>query len=1480
MKDKKNIKYNELVADETIEDYSLRYAPKSFRKWSEFLIANTAIGSISFLALEAIGASIAITYGFSTAFWAILVASIIIFITAIPISYHAAKYNIDIDLITRSAGFGYVGSTFTSLIYASFSFIFFALEAAIMAQAIELYFGIPLGIGYLICSLVIIPMVFYGFTFINKLQLYTQPIWLIMMIAPFIAILVKEPNALNILTSVSGDISKSNDFDFYYFGFAIGISLSLIAQIGEQVDYLRFMPPLTKENKVKWYASMLIAGPGWIIIGFLKQIGGIFLMAIAVFAGSSLYEAKTPIEMYNIGYTYIVANPSLALTFATFFVVVSQIKINVTNAYAGSLAWSNFFSRITHSHPGRVVWMIFNIAIALLLMELGLFDVLENILGLYSNVAIAWISAIFADLTINKPLGLSPKIIEFKRAYLYNINPVGVGSMGIASIISIFAFMGVFGDWAQSYSSILAMFIAIFLSPLIAYLTKGKYYIARANIIKENEQEHYICTSCSHQYEKEDVVFCPLVNSHICSLCCTLDSLCHDSCKIKQELTIRDKIAHKIETLLNNKFHKDYIYKILDFLSINFIIFFILGIIGWMTFSMQVTKLAPEDKDVLKSIIANIMVVVGIFTTILTWWIILMQDSKNRAEKELENQNETLNKQKDEFEAIYNGSKDAIAILDMQSNFLAINPAYLEITRFTEEELLKTSCLSLTVEKDIESSKIAMQEVLDIGHIKNFEKSCIIKDNKVIIINMSMSLLKSPKRVLISVRDITKQKENEKILQDAIQKAKEAVKTKSEFLANMSHEIRTPMNGILGMSHLVLQTELSEKQKNYIYKIDNSAKNLLEIINDILDFSKVEAGKLSIEKTNFNLFEVINNVIGLIELKAHEKNLEIIIDYDTTMGHTFYGDSLRISQVLTNLFTNAVKFTEKGEIYLYVKKVSNTKVLFKVIDTGIGLTKEQQEKLFQSFTQADGSTTRKYGGTGLGLAISKQLVELMNGKIWIESEVEMGSSFIFEIELIEKINEIKFQKFSNKSVLIVDDNESWHTILENLLDIFDVEIAHAYSGQEAYQKICNDKNRYNLVFMDWNMPDLNGIETTKNINKFCAEQEKKEPLSIIMTSAYRKEQIMTQANSVGIDIFLQKPFDIYFIYKILCKVFLKEDIDLEHTIFRENETITTDISVLEGSKILLVEDNKTNQEIVIGLLENSGLEIDIVDNGQKAVESVKNNNDYELILMDIQMPVMNGYEATKIIKEINPNIPIIALTANAMKEDIQRTKKAGMNEHLNKPIEIDKLYQVLLKYISLKHKSTKKILSNEVEIELPNFKYINTKKGLKLLSSKKLYLKILRDFYNDYKELSLETLDTENLKRVFHTIKGLSANIGADALNIIAQKLETIQDKSLFSDFYKELNFVIKDLELLPEEKKPKNNKEKIDKELKDKLFEELKQASKSRKAKQCNSIIDELAKYSLNDQDDELFQDIKKFIKKYKFKDVVKVLDDAKPID
>lgn len=667
--DIKRREYNQFVATETIEDYALRYSPASFRNWSEFLVANTAIGSISFLALEAIGASIAIKYGFQNAFWGILTASIIIFLMGFPICYQAAKHNIDIDLLTRATGFGYLGSTITSLIYASFCFIFFALEAAIMAQALLLYTGIPLFIGYAISSVIIIPLVFYGMTMINRLQLYTQPVWLILMILPFVMVLKKEPQLLEQFFNLAGSETGSSEFSFYHFGFAIGISLALIAQIGEQVDYLRFMPDKTKNNRFKWWAAVILAGPGWVILGFLKQLGGILLSALVLLGGASVIEAREPIYMYNAAYQYVFENPSTALSISFVFVIISQIKINVTNAYAGSLAWSNFFSRITHSHPGRVVWLIFNIVIALLIMELGVFGVLENILGLYSNIAVAWIAAMVADITINKPFGLSPKLTEFKRAHLYNINPVGVFSTVLASIFSIVAFSGFFGPELQAFSSIIALATAFVLSPIIALLTKGKYYIARQSPAFELNETHQ-CGVCNNQYHANDMAACSMYQNNICSLCCSLEGRCHDRCKQKKEFSLRDKLLEYSYPIINNYFQRRIIKKVISFILVFGALSTLIGFVLWTTYTVRTEHIDNMVIGAVRDTYINLFYILMLVSLVTAWLIVLVHEGREFVEQELTHINDALNISESNLAHAQQVARLGSWVLDIEKNKL------------------------------------------------------------------------------------------------------------------------------------------------------------------------------------------------------------------------------------------------------------------------------------------------------------------------------------------------------------------------------------------------------------------------------------------------------------------------------------------------------------------------------------------------------------------------------------------------------------------------------------------------------------------------------------------------------------------------------------------------------------------------------------------------------------------------------------------
>ncbi|KQU06800.1 hypothetical protein ASG56_04110 [Rhodococcus sp. Leaf7] len=468
---------------ETLEDYTLRFAPRSYRKWGTGVVATSALGGIAYLADFAIGANIGISYGTGNALWGILVFAVVIFLTGLPLAYYAARYNIDLDLITRGSGFGYYGSVVTNVIFATFTFIFFALEGSIMAQGLELGLNIPLPIGYAVSTLMVIPLVIYGMKALAKLQVWTTPLWLILMVLPFVYLVVSNPDSVGQFMAFGGaDGDAGKGVNLGSVMLAAGVCLSLIAQIAEQIDYLRFMPPKTPENSRRWWTAVLLAGPGWVIFGALKQIVGLFLavyLIANVVDGSSI--ANEPVHQFLEIYENFMPG-WLAMTLAVILVVISQIKINVTNAYSGSLAWTNSYTRVTKSYPGRMIFVLFNLAIALILMEANMFDFLNSILGFYANCGIAWIAVVASDIVFNKYiLKLSPKVPEFRRGMLYAVNPVGFGSMAVSAILSILVFFGAFGPAIKPYSPIVALVLAIVLPPVLAVATKGKYYLRRTD---------------------------------------------------------------------------------------------------------------------------------------------------------------------------------------------------------------------------------------------------------------------------------------------------------------------------------------------------------------------------------------------------------------------------------------------------------------------------------------------------------------------------------------------------------------------------------------------------------------------------------------------------------------------------------------------------------------------------------------------------------------------------------------------------------------------------------------------------------------------------------------------------------------------------------------------------------------------------------------------------------------------------------------
>ncbi|MEH6453984.1 MAG: response regulator, partial [Psychromonas sp.] len=620
---------------------------------------------------------------------------------------------------------------------------------------------------------------------------------------------------------------------------------------------------------------------------------------------------------------------------------------------------------------------------------------------------------------------------------------------------------------------------------------------------------------------------------------------------------------------------------------------------------------------------------------------------------ELQKNQQLLSQSEQNTRAIVYRTPTALLMENEDGKLVQANMAATEMFKKSEEELESILFVDLfsgeirnRVKFALEKSKLADEPL---GLLENEELDLVLPDGERVYVEVSLIpiILSASKITLISMRDITSSVKASKAL-------KEASQAKSDFLANMSHEIRTPMNAIIGMSHLALKTELNSKAKNYISKASNAAESLLGIINDILDFSKIEAGKLTVEQLSFRLDDTLQSLADVLSFKLQQKPLELLFDIKHDVPKHLIGDPLRLYQILLNLCVNAVKFTEQGDILISVNMLEyegdRVHLQFVVQDTGIGMTAEQLSLLFQSFSQADSSTTRKYGGTGLGLTISKRLVELMDGSISAKSQVKIGSTFTFDIwlgmeNIVEQPEPITLQGIR---VLLVDDNHRALDVISNLMRNLGCDVTAVDSGKRAISLIESAPEDYDMAIIDLQMPILDGLDTCKGIK--AIDQASLYTCVMVPTSSMQDEVDLSAQNFI--DYVLRKPLTASSVFDAMVNITgLDSSYAKQLTNYQVSEAPVN--NQLIGARILLVEDNQLNQELSKELLETEGVVVDIAANGQIAITMAQDYH-YDGILMDIQMPLMDGYTATRKLRERNVITPIIAMTANALFGDKEK----------------------------------------------------------------------------------------------------------------------------------------------------------------------------------------------------------------------------------
>ncbi len=884
--------YKSWVADDTIEDYALRFTPPSARRFGLFGLADTAFGATSFMALEVIGALLTLADGTRVAIAAIVAVACLLFGLGLPITLAAARRGIDIDLLTRGAGFGYLGSTATSLIYATFTFLFFAFEASILAESLRQTLGWPLVAGEVAGAAVVVPLVMRGVTFISRFQRLTQPVWLLLTVLPVAAFLHDGGGRVHAWLAHPG-LAPHVPF-VLAFGSAASIVVSLAPQIGEQVDYLRFLPERTRNNQLGWWGALLVGGPGWVVPGVLKMLIGSALATLAL--GDGAAGPAQPATMY--GHAFALLAPGhgrLASSLALVLIVVAQLKINVTNAYSGSIAWSNFFSRLTRNYPGRAVWVLFNVGVALLLMLLGVYPAIETVLVCFSVVACAWLGALFADLAIARPLGLAPRTLDHKRAHLHDINPVGVGAMLAATASGLASLAGMFGPLPQAYAPFVALATSLASVPALAMVTGGRFYLARKGRRGWREAAPS-CVVCGNTYAPDDSAYCPAYRGAICSLCCTLDLRCQDACRPHARAGAGiERLLARFATRSGDAARP----AVRGLAVLRFAVRFALasGLLASLlaTIAFAASRAGDPARDLrLDHALEHVFLVLVILAGVVVWLFTLTEESRRAAIEENDRQTLAL-----------------------------------------EEEIARRA------RTDAELTR-------------------------------------------------------------ARQAAESANHAKSRFIVGVAHELRTPLNAVLGYAQLLeLDEGLGAGRRDRVRAIRLGGEHLARLIEGLLDISKIEAGRIEIERRPVALAGFLGAIADMFRLQAESRGIGFRFEAAPNLPAVVSIDETRLRQVLINLLSNALKFTQAGAIGLRVTKAGEV-TEFAVHDTGPGIREADLPRIFDPFERASASAA--VPGIGLGLTITRLLVAIMGGEITVDTALARGSAFRVRLLLSEPAN--------------------------------------------------------------------------------------------------------------------------------------------------------------------------------------------------------------------------------------------------------------------------------------------------------------------------------------------------------------------------------------------------------------------------------------------------------------------------------------------